>query len=92
MRGHHLAVAVTCPACGANLDGALNSTGVNLPKAGDPGLCVYCRALLVYCGTPVVNSLRYPTSEEQRTFLADPAVQRVILALKQHHEQHGPIR
>lgn len=90
MKDHHLAVTLTCPACGAKLDGALNATGDRLPQDGDPSLCVYCRALIVHAGTPV-NSRRYPTSEEQREFLADPDIQRAIWALGQLHQQRGPL-
>lgn len=84
MKDHRLGYAVTCPACGTNLDGALNTTGERLPVDGDPILCARCRALLVYSGSPV-NSLRYPTSDEQRVFLADPDVQHVIAALGEAH-------
>ena len=90
MKEHLLPVALTCPACGAKLDGALNTQSDHSPREGNPGLCVKCRALLVYTGTPV-NSLRYPTPEEQAEFLSQPAVQRAICALRQLHER-GPIR
>lgn len=91
MRDHLLPVKLTCPACNAKLDGALNTTANRGPQDGDPTLCVKCRALLVYAGKPVA-SLRYPTTGEQREFLADPAVQRAIWALGQLPQQHRPIR
>lgn len=84
MKSHVLNFSTQCPACGAQLDAALNTTSDHMPKDGDPSLCVKCRALLVYCGSPV-NSLRYPTADEQRAFLADPAVQRAIMALAGVH-------
>ena len=84
MKSHHLTFSAKCPACGTELDVALNTTGDDMPEDGDPSLCVKCRALLVYCGTPV-NSMRYPTEDEQRRFLADPAVQRAIAALAEYH-------
>lgn len=91
MKDHLLPITLTCPACDAKLDGALNATGDRLPRDGDPSLCIYCRALIVHSGTPV-NSLRYPTPEEQRAFLADPEIQHAIWALGQLHQQRGPIR
>lgn len=88
MKDHLLPVTLVCPACAAQLDGALNTETDRGPRDGDPTLCIECRALLVHSGTPA-HSLRYPTPEEQRTFLADPAVQRAIWALGQMHEQKG---
>lgn len=86
MGNHLLPAALTCPACAAQLNGALNTETERGPRDGDPTLCASCRALLVHSGTPV-NSLRYPTPDEQREFLANPAVQRAIRALGQVHEQ-----
>lgn len=86
MKDHLLPVALICPACGAQLDVALNTEGERSPRDGDPNLCIKCRALLVYSGTPV-SSLRYPTSAEQREFLADPAVQHAISALAELHRR-----
>lgn len=91
MKDHRLANALICPACGAEPDGALNATGERLPRDGDPSLCIECRALVVHSGTPV-NSLRYPTPEEQREFLADPQIQQAIWALGQLHAQRGSAR
>lgn len=84
----HLVAKMSCPGCGAGLDGALNTETDRGPRDGDPTLCVECRSMLVYSGTPV-NSLRYPTSEEQREFLANPHMQRVIAAMRIVHEQRG---
>jgi len=61
-------------------------SGDEKPTAGDPTLCFTCRALLIYCGSPI-NSLRYPTSEEQRRFLANSDVQHAIAALAEAHRR-----
>lgn len=91
MKSHLLPSAVTCPACGTRLDGAFNTTSDDRPEEGDPSICIRCRALLVYCGSPV-NSLRYPTVDEQRKFLADRAVQRGIAAVAAIHRDNGASR
>lgn len=91
MRDHHLPVALQCPACGAKLDGALNTEGERGPRDGDPSICIECRALLVHSGTPV-RALRYPTPQEQKEFLADAGVQCGIAALAELHRRNGKIR
>lgn len=88
MKSHRVANTVHCPACGANLTGAFNSEDDEGPKAGDASLCAECRALLVYSGSPV-DSLRYPTPNEERKLLADENVQRAIAALAAVHRTRG---
>ena len=90
MKSFWLPDTLVCPACGTTLSGAINTTGDREPEDGDPTICVVCRALLVYAGAPAA-SLRYPTDEEQRAFLADPAVQRGIHAIAEYHRQGGPV-
>lgn len=86
MKDHPLAITPTCPACATELGGAFNTTGDGAPENGDPTLCCACRALLVFSGSPV-NSLRYPTPDEERTLLADPGVLRAIAALAEAHRR-----
>lgn len=88
MKTHRLDNAIQCPACGAELSGALNTTSDDRPRDGDPSLCFNCRALLVYSGSPA-NSLRRPTDDEERQFLADVNVQRAIWAIGQTHRARG---
>lgn len=89
MKNHRLFGPLECPSCGVTLDGAWNTTSDAGPADGDATLCVYCRALLVYRGSPV-NSLRHPTKEEEQKFLADPGVQRAIAAVAAMH-RNNPI-
>lgn len=84
MKDHILAVAPKCPACDAELRGAFNTNGDRKPRDGDPTLCGGCRALLVFAGDPV-DSLRRPTADEERKFLANADVQRAIAALSFIH-------
>ena len=67
MKSHRLDSVIQCPACGADLTAAypVDDDTDEGPQDGDASLCVDCRALLVYSGSPVV-SLRYPTPEEER--------------------------
>ena len=90
MKSHRLDNAVKCPACGADLTAAFPVDGDTDegPRDGDASLCVDCRALLVYSGSPVV-SLRYPTPEEERELLADASIQRAIAALAEVHRTRG---
>lgn len=91
MRDHLLPVALRCPACGAELNGAFNTEGERGPRDGDPSICIECRALIVYSGTPV-RALRYPTPQEQKEFLADPEVAHAILVVGELHRMNGPIQ
>lgn len=88
MKSHQIPGVVACPACGANLNGAFNTSSDDRPRDGDPSLCFYCRALLVYCGSPA-DSLRYPTPDEERQFLSDANVQRAIAALAATHARRN---
>lgn len=80
---------MNCPACGTNLDGAINGN-TDRPQDGAALLCGYCRALIVFSGSPVA-SLRYPTDEELRRFLADPEMQQTIAALGAYHRHVGGV-
>lgn len=84
MKDHVLGVVPICPACGTTLGGAFNTESDRAPQAGDPTLCCACRALLVFSGSPA-SSLRYPTPDEEREFLANANVQRAIAALAEVH-------
>lgn len=61
-----------CPACGTELDGALNVDGKSGPKDGDPSICGYCAEVMVFFnvspedGGPWLGEmgLRSATSEE----------------------------
>lgn len=88
----HRHTAIVCPACGAELTASICATDDagpedGGPEDGDPSLCGYCRALLVFEGSPA--SLRRPTPEEEREFLADANVQRAIAALAEYHRDRG---
>lgn len=93
MKPYQLPQAITCPACGTALGESVKTTNRrsdndHQPRDGDPSICFACRALLVPFGSPV-NGLRYPTDDEERRFLADPDVQRVIAAIGETHRRHG---
>jgi hypothetical protein len=47
VRDHHVE-AQTCPACGANLDGAFGVTDDKAPEPGDVSVCLRCGAGLVF--------------------------------------------
>ena len=90
MKSHRLDSVIQCPACGADLTAAypVDDDTDEGPQDGDASLCVDCRALLVYSGSPV-DSLRYPTPEEERELLADEGIQRAIAALAAVHRIRG---
>ena len=89
MKDHKVA-PLTCPACAAQLNGALNTSSERLPREGDPTICVYCRAILLFVGEPV-HSLRRPDLQEEIVLLLDPGLQRAVAALNELHRR-GPLK
>lgn len=87
----HKIVSMACPACATSMDGAFNTESERRPIDGDPAICVVCRAINVYAGTPV-NSLRPPTEQEFAEFMANEHLQKVVAALGIAHSLHGPMR
>lgn len=76
-----------CPWCHAEHDGALNTTGDDSPKTGDPTVCADCGRLSVYdAGVP--HGRRFPTLAERRGFEADPDVRRALAAVAAVRRQH----
>ena len=49
MKDHWVAgEGVRCPSCQTVLDGALNTTGVDGPEAGNVSICAYCAEVCVF--------------------------------------------
>lgn len=63
-----------CPHCGAWADGALATTGIEGPEAGDPMLCSACGNWCIY--TEVLTR-RAPTADEAEAIAADAHAQHV---------------
>lgn len=68
------------------LDGAFGISGMAAPTPGDPSVCVYCAALLVFGDD---GALRYPTDGELTIFLRDERLRLAVKTVLAMHRQHG---
>jgi hypothetical protein len=66
-----------CPHCGKLADGALATTGIDPPKAGDAMLCSECGSWLIYTAA---MGRRAPTADETEGIAQHPWAQRCWLA------------
>jgi hypothetical protein len=84
MKDFHLQPGPTCPKCGGNLDGALNTTGDGHPEKGDLSICVYCGELLQFTASlklellPEAALASLSIGESQRLERARRVVHQVI--------------
>jgi hypothetical protein len=67
-----------CPNCGKVLDAVTGVDHENAPVAGSVTICINCSGLSVFQDD---LTLREPTPEEMADLMAQPEVQRVLMAL-----------
>lgn len=84
---HKLPDSVRCPACGAQLDGALATSGRRAPRPGDATLCSYCASALTFDGDPIY--LRFPTDDELQEYATDPRMARIRAVVMELIRRHA---
>lgn len=89
-REHKTADTLACWSCDAKLDGHTGvDTDIDAPVAGSVSICIYCGALGVFVGEPVVNARRAPTNEEWREFTTDLSILRTLAQITSFHLARG---
>lgn len=77
-KSHHW-TPVTCPHCGAVMDGQAQIDGDSTPDEGSVAICIYCTNISVFGEGGA--SLRRPTEEEQVEFAANERLQYLRFAI-----------
>ena len=77
---------IKCPKCDYVWDMATNVVGEGKVREGDVSICLGCVSVMVFVNN---GSVREPTAEEAKMYLADPTLQKTLEFIKRRKNVDG---